>query len=81
MKHARYYWLLLAEGHLTRGQFAAMLRRITLKHSRRANIWEVVGTEVLTLTQEPAVSEKSAGNDVEYAAKSRVARHRAVLCC
>ena len=30
VKHARYYWLLLAEGHLTRGRFAAMLRRITL---------------------------------------------------
>jgi hypothetical protein len=28
VKHARYYWLMLAEGHLTRGRFAAMLRRI-----------------------------------------------------
>ena len=27
-KHARYYWLLLAEGHLNRRRFAAMLRRI-----------------------------------------------------
>jgi hypothetical protein len=26
--HARYYWLMLAEGHLTRGRFVAMLRRI-----------------------------------------------------
>jgi hypothetical protein len=26
--HARYYWLLLAEGHLTRGCFGSMLRRI-----------------------------------------------------
>jgi hypothetical protein len=30
VKHARYRWLLLAEGHLTRGRFASMLRRITL---------------------------------------------------
>jgi len=30
VKHARYYWLLLAEGHLTRGRFAAMLGRIAL---------------------------------------------------
>jgi len=30
VKHARYYWLMLAEGHLTRGRFAAMLRRITM---------------------------------------------------
>ena len=26
VKHARYYWLLLAEGHLTRRLFGAMLR-------------------------------------------------------
>jgi hypothetical protein len=28
MRHARYCWLLLAEGHLTRRLFAAMVRRI-----------------------------------------------------
>lgn len=28
VKNARYYWLLLAEGHLTRRVFAAILRRI-----------------------------------------------------
>ncbi|MBI3695216.1 MAG: hypothetical protein HY238_10315 [Acidobacteria bacterium] len=28
IKHARYYWLLLAESHLTRRLFAAMVRRI-----------------------------------------------------
>ena len=28
VKHARYYWLLLAESHLTRQLFATMLRRI-----------------------------------------------------
>jgi hypothetical protein len=28
LKHARYYWLLLAEGHLTRKLFASMLRMI-----------------------------------------------------
>ena len=28
VKHARYYWLLLAEGHLTRRLFASMLGRI-----------------------------------------------------
>ena len=27
VKHARYYWLLLAEGHLTRRLFGDMLRR------------------------------------------------------
>ena len=26
--HARYYWMLLAEGHLTRRLFGAMVRRI-----------------------------------------------------
>ena len=28
VKHARYYWLLLAEGHLNRWLFGEMLRRI-----------------------------------------------------
>ena len=28
VKHARYYWLLLAEGYLTRWIFGAMVRRI-----------------------------------------------------
>jgi hypothetical protein len=28
IQHARYYWLLLAEGHLTRRLFASMLRNI-----------------------------------------------------
>jgi hypothetical protein len=28
VKHARYYWLRLAEGHLTRGCFGSMLKRI-----------------------------------------------------
>ncbi len=28
LKHARYYWLLLAESHLTRRLFGAMVRRI-----------------------------------------------------
>ena len=28
VKHARYYWLLLAEGHLTRRLFGAMVQRI-----------------------------------------------------
>jgi len=28
VKHARYYWLVLAEGHLSRWLFRAMLRRI-----------------------------------------------------
>ena len=30
IKHARYYWLLLAESHLTRRLFGAMVRRIDL---------------------------------------------------
>jgi hypothetical protein len=30
VKHARYYWLLLAESHLARRLFASMVRRIEL---------------------------------------------------
>ena len=33
IKHARYYWLLLAESDLRRRLFAAMLRRITARPS------------------------------------------------
>jgi hypothetical protein len=29
VKHARHYWLLLAESHLTRRLFGALLRRIS----------------------------------------------------
>ena len=29
VKHARYYWLLLAEGHLSRRLFSSMLRTIS----------------------------------------------------
>jgi hypothetical protein len=28
VKHSRYYWLLLAESHLTRRLFGSMLRRM-----------------------------------------------------
>jgi hypothetical protein len=28
VRHARYYWLLLAEGHLSQRLFGSMLRRI-----------------------------------------------------
>jgi hypothetical protein len=28
VKHARYYWLLLSQSHLTRRLFGAMVRRI-----------------------------------------------------
>jgi hypothetical protein len=28
VKHARYYWLLLAKSHLTRRLFGSMVRRI-----------------------------------------------------
>ena len=30
IKHARYYWLLLAESHLTRRLFGSMLQRIAM---------------------------------------------------
>jgi len=30
VKHARYYWLLLAKGHLSRRRFGAMLGRIAV---------------------------------------------------
>ena len=37
VKHARYYWLLLAEGHLNRQLFGDMLRRIWALPCRQAD--------------------------------------------
>ena len=37
--HARYYWLLLAEGHLNRRRFGAMLGRIALLPIPRDRGW------------------------------------------
>jgi hypothetical protein len=34
VKHARYHWLLLAEGHLNRRRFGAMLGRIAVLRLR-----------------------------------------------
>ena len=39
VKHARYYWLLLAEGHLNRRRFGAMLGRIALLPLRTGLRW------------------------------------------
>jgi hypothetical protein len=33
IQHARYYWLLLAESHLTRRSFAGMLAKISMLRS------------------------------------------------
>ncbi len=36
IKHARYYWSLMAESHLTRQLFAGRLRKITLRRRDKA---------------------------------------------
>ncbi len=38
VKHARYYWLLLAESHLTRRLFASMVRRIAALPDQRDRV-------------------------------------------
>ena len=38
VKHARYYWLLLAESHLTRRLFGGMLRKIWRCRCRRDSL-------------------------------------------
>src|SRR5574337_484545 len=38
VKHARYFWLLLAEGHLTRSLFGAILRRLEALPARRVRL-------------------------------------------
>jgi len=37
VKHARYYWLLLAEGHLTRRLFGAIVRRLAMRRGPRGS--------------------------------------------
>lgn len=41
VKHGRYYWLFLAEGHLTRRLSGTMLRRIRHCRSQQAEAWRV----------------------------------------
>ena len=52
VKHARYYWLLLAEGHLHRRLFSDMLRRLwalplpgRVEGNRLTDIWRRDGDE------------------------------------
>ena len=53
IKHARYYWLLLAESHLTRRLFGAMLRRIAaLSRSAGTAGWASPGSEQIGGTEE-----------------------------
>jgi len=46
IKHARYYWLLLAEGHLTRRLFAGILRRIAERDRRPPRSGADFGDEI-----------------------------------
>jgi hypothetical protein len=39
IEHAWYYWLLLAESHLTRRLFAGMLGRIAARYRRDSPCW------------------------------------------
>jgi hypothetical protein len=56
LKHARYYWLLLAESHLTRRLFGGVVRRIAALPDR---IGRRVGKQVEG-RRDKQVSEKSA---------------------
>jgi hypothetical protein len=43
VKHARYYWLHLAESHLARRLFGAMVRRIGLLSMPAKTTWPICG--------------------------------------
>jgi len=64
VKHARYYWLLLAEGQLTRRLFGAMLDRI----------WALPANEVMTALYAVGANEGTAqdGSSVGGISGSRV---------
>ena len=59
MKHARYYWLLLAGSHLTRRLFASMVRRIELLPLRGLDMPAKLRLSVGTQEGEGRVSEES----------------------
>ena len=68
IQHARYYWLLLAESHLTRRLFGAMVRRIAAL--RLPSGWEAA-------TRKHAVEVRR--GDGEVSEKSLEIRHFRVL--
>jgi len=77
VKHARYYWLLLAEGHLTRQRFGGMLRRVAAcrcaagVQSRRAILHsfgykKAVGAFVEVAEKDPACGMAFGGLAMTY---------------
>ena len=74
VKHARCYWLLLAESHLTRRLFAAMLWRMESLPSRRVR--RAAGRETSETWE--AVWEKVSHGSVEGGPVSRLGTLRAV---
>jgi len=62
VEHARYYWLLLAESHLTRRLFGAMVRRIELLPLPAGSSPLPVGRISGTSKREGEVSERSRGH-------------------
>ena len=65
VKHARYYWLLLAESHLTRRLFGSMLRRIAalaVPAGVALSRWQVKNL-VKKGGRDGKVSEESAGDE------------------
>ncbi len=72
VKHARYYWMMLAEGHLTRTRFAAMMRRIALL-PLPAN-YRLAASSINQIHEEKEegkVSEKSIRNAHYHASESK----------
>jgi hypothetical protein len=69
IKHARYYWLLLAESHLTRRLFGSMLRRVAIQPlpavrtlRRRESVCELLGRVVSGSRVPPDAKTASHGN-------------------
>jgi len=59
VKHARYYWSLLAEGHLTRRLFGAIVQRLAMLPGPTGSQTAIVTANVGGKEAEGDVSEKS----------------------
>ena len=73
VKHARYYWLLLTEGNLTRSLFGAILRRLTA-------LSVPAGQRQLSLLRTRAATRTGSGSGVrEIGCECSRAKHRGLM--
>jgi hypothetical protein len=81
IRHARYYWLLLAESHLTRRLFGSMVRRIEALPVPADKVWRRASKQVGTgsVQTEPVPTGRRKERNGEVYERSLGMRHFQVL--